>query len=90
MSSQAVTLNDATCNHAPSKHVLSVSTVGDVVFLSIGEYDETHDSHTVTTTAEIPVDGRSLIAAVELLLAHDQRHQDAERQRVFSSGCDCD
>ena len=50
--------------YAPPSDVLSVSLVGDVVFLSIGLYDETHDSTSITDITQIGVKLTDLTTAL--------------------------
>ena len=71
---QFVALADADDNYAPpEKPILQVAQIGDIVFLDIGTFDETHDTSTFKPTGRIGLKRSALMAALELVNHVDSR-----------------
>ena len=79
-------LPDGTCYHSPAGEGLEVSLVGSMAFLRIVKNDEKVVTTETTYLAEICVDARSLIAALEAL--NTEVHARVENRKVFEDkGC---
>lgn len=68
-------LTDNDENYAPpEKPILEVGLVGDVVFLSIGRYEETHTDRTFSAIDTVAVPVTDLANALKVLSMSQQRH----------------
>lgn len=83
----AVQINEATCYHAPPHVVLDVAMVGDVVFLTISDYDQDDKTTTIVKRDEICVDAATLFNAMMMMSLHEQS---AEKRRSAYEAIDCD
>lgn len=80
-----VQIPDSIDPFVPHVKVLTVCSVGDVVFLDIDRYEEDNVSSTSTTVEGISVDAQSLVDALFTTANHEQR---AQLRRTLTKHCD--
>ena len=72
---EQIYLSDNDENYAPpEKPILEVGLVCDVAFLTIGKYEETHETRTFTEDAGMGVCVSDLVNALKVLAISQERH----------------